>query len=818
MDKKLLLSLSLAAISLSGAYAAGDTFRAPAYPLITIDPYTSAWSMSNNLYDQEVKHWTESAYPLIGVITVDGTPYRFMGVESPFLDPAVPTAAEKGWAGKYTTDEPAADWYKPEFNDSTWKTGEGSFGDIPEERLARTKWETPSIWVRRYFSLPSDVKGKPIYLNYSHDDDAVIYINGIKLVDTGNAYRRDVIVELPQKIVDTLKPDGNVIAAYCHDRGGDAFIDFGLDYEASQSRYFTGTAVQTKALVLPMNTVYGFKCGPVDLSLTFTSPAFLRDLELLSRPVNYISYDVKSNDGKKHDVKLYFEAGRQWAVEDISQSSVSAITRRDGLTFVSTSNQIQKPLNKAGDHTRIDWGTFYLAASDKNSEPFINDGREARIGFLAGKKIGEKSGKEIGLVIDLGNVRAKDGYLMAGYDDNYSIQYFGQNLRPYWNRNNDSDIFKQFVLAARDYKKLMDESARFDAALIKEAAEVGGDEYATLCALAYRQAVAAHKLVESPKGEILWFSKENDSNGSIGTVDITYPSAPMFLIYNPELVKGMMNHIFEYSESGRWTKPFPAHDVGTYPLANGQTYTGDMPVEEGGNMLCLSAALAAVEGNADYAKKHWDVLTVWTDYLVENGLDPENQLCTDDFAGHFAHNANLSVKAILGIASYAYLADMLGEKKTAGRYYKIAREMATKWETMANDGDHYRLTFDKPGTWSQKYNLIWDKLLGLNIFPDKITEIEIPYYLTKQNIYGLPLDNRETYTKTDWIMWTATLAPDKATFMKFISPVYKFMDETVNRVPMSDWTYTDSPKRRGFKTRSVVGGYYMKMLENRLKK
>ena len=597
-------------------------------------------------------------------------------------------------------------------------------------------------------------------------------------------------------------------------------LDFGLMAERDNTRCFTRTAEQAAVDVQATQTYYSFTCGPVDLSVKFTAPLLMNNLDLMTRPVNYLSYETASNDGQAHEISLYFEAAPQWAIDQPYQKSVSKTGNTEGITYVSTGSVDQQILGKRGDDLRIDWGYFYMAAPQaENILSATGDGVSMRKAFVAGNDLNSQSTNgfdKLVLSCNLGKEKNASGYIMLAYDDIYSIQYFGQNLRPYWNRNGKETIFSQMKKAVVEYDELMKQCTEFDSKLFTEAENAGGREYAELCALAYRQVMAAHKLVQSPEGELLYLSKENFSNGCINTVDLTYPSAPLFLVYNPELEKGMMNGIFYYSESGKWKKPFAAHDLGTYPLANGQVYGGDMPVEESGNMLILSAAIAKVEGNAQYAEKHWKVLTTWADYLLEKGLDPENQLCTDDFAGHFAHNANLSIKAILGVASYGKLAGMLGKHDVAEKYLSKAKDMAAQWLKMADDGDHYRLTFDKPGTWSQKYNLVWDKLLGLNIFPEEVAQKEIAYYLTKQNTYGLPLDSRETYTKNDWIMWTAAMSTDTATFKKFISPVYKFMNETPDRVPMSDWTWTLEPHQKGFQARSVIGGYWMKVLMDKM--
>ena len=595
-------------------------------------------------------------------------------------------------------------------------------------------------------------------------------------------------------------------------------------------------ARQTKLEVSATRTTYSFEQDGVRAELTFLTPALMDDLDVLSRPLSYILFDVRSADSRSHSVQLYFDAGATLALNTVEDRSAWSRLRAGRMEVLRTGSEEQRILGKSGDNLRIDWGHFYLAAPAQAGLSTAITNLRARNEILESGRFPEaddfdapsqpsRNQPVLAAYFDLGQVTAPvSRRLMAAYDDQFSIQYLQRNLRPYWRRTGGTaaDLLRK---ADAEFESLRGRSAAFDAALHKELAASGGSQYADIAILAYRQALAAHKLVADINGTPLYFSKENFSNGCIATVDVTYPSAPLFLALNPTLLKGMLTPVLDYASLPRWRFPFAPHDLGTYPLANGQVYGGgelteenQMPVEESGNMLILLAALAQRDGNAEYARPYWPLLVKWAAYLKEKGMDPDNQLSTDDFAGHLAHNTNLSIKAILALGGFSQLARMLGHAAVADEYGALAKGMAARWEPMAADGDHYRLAFDKPGTWSQKYNLVWDRLLGLNLFDPAIARKEVAFYLRNQQKYGLPLDNRSGYTKLDWITWSAVLAPDRAGFEALIAPVHKFLDESPSRVPMTDWYWTAEGTQRGFQARSVVGGVYLKLLAERMKR
>lgn len=590
--------------------------------------------------------------------------------------------------------------------------------------------------------------------------------------------------------------------------------------------------LQTSNTITPTQTQYKFREGGVQLRLEFFTPAIMSDLDVLSRPVTYLTWRVQATDGGHHRVSVLFDVDPLIAVNDRSQPIVTSRHDTGSLNVLSVGSRDQNILNRSGDDLRIEWGYFHLAAPKNEQaktsisagleEAFIASGQLASSDSICMPEPASQSSAHLDVVLDLGSVGSTvvARHVLLSYTEGFAIQYFQRNLRPYWQRNNMA-VEKMLDRAEEQYSELEVRGSAFDSDLTADLVKVGGKHYAAIAILAYRKTLAAHALVADLEGQPMLFAKENFSNGCIATVDVLYPSAPFFLLFQPKLLEAQLLPVLEYSALPRWRFPFAPHDLGQYPLANGQVYGGgetseqdQMPVEESGNMLILVDALARAEGNIHLAEKYWTQLTSWAEYLKQKGLDPDNQLTTDDFAGHVAHNANLSIKAIDALAAYADLARLLHHGEVAAVYSDEAKGMAAKWIVMAKEGDHYKLAFNSPGTWSQKYNLVWDKIMGYELFPPNVEDTEVNYYVEKLNRYGLPLDSRAGYTKLDWSLWTATLASKQSQFEAIVDPIYKWMNETQSRVPLTDWYDTTTGLQVGFQARSVVGGVFIKALSD----
>ncbi|MBE6999104.1 MAG: DUF4965 domain-containing protein [Ruminococcaceae bacterium] len=573
------------------------------------------------------------------------------------------------------------------------------------------------------------------------------------------------------------------------------------------------------------STTYTFEIEELTFTCRFTSPVLPGDLLLASRPCTYVDFGVERK--VEADVTIHLALSAD-LVREKADKVIGFAGSQKGFHYGSMGKAKQTPLGASGDKVTIDWGYLYAASKADSVIVFDHKNEQLSVELPLG-----------------GDGEATD--LILAYDDLLSINYFGAWRKAYWTETYPT-ILDAIGAAFGDKEETLAKAAAFDKEIYDRAYAVGGEDYAFLCSMSVRHVMAAHKIITDEEGKVIFLSKENDSNGCIGTVDVSYPSTPLFLLYNPELVKGMLRPVFRFADLEVWPFDFAPHDVGRYPYAWGQVYGLDremrvqgeafsveqgavyppfylypadsgiydfryqMPVEECGNMLVMTAAVCLGEGNAEFAKPFWHLLSAWKEYLLEYGVDPGDQLCTDDFAGHLAHNVNLSAKAIMGVEAYAKLAGLMGLAEEAEVYHAKAVEMAKSWENRAKAGDHYALAFGNENSWSLKYNLVWDKVWGTGLFSDEVYEKELAYYEKMTNEYGVPLDNRADYTKSDWILWCAAMTENAGQAAKLIAPVAHYLKTTTTRVPFSDWYDTKTGKYVHFMGRSVQGGIFMPIL------
>ena len=479
----------------------------------------------------------------------------------------------------------------------------------------------------------------------------------------------------------------NTINAYAN-IDGTLYRFMGVDPEVPAMK-------QTKSDFDALSSVYVFSAGGVELTATFTSPLLPGDLEIMTRPVSYLEVITRALDGKKHSVRVSVKVSEQICLDIKGQYPVTTeMLYVNSCETAKMGSSVQNVLARDGDDLRIDWGYFYLTGDS-----------ESRVSF-------ENKDEMTFACVQSAELKPHESYLVTfAYDDIYSINYFGKHLKSCWN-NNGKTIEKAIEEARSDYSYVLSLCKDFSDKMYTDAVRAGGEKYAEILQLAVRQTIGAHKAVVDENGEILFISKECYSNGCAATVDVSYPSIPFFLLYNPELVKGMMRPIYKFARSDAWKFDFAPHDAGRYPAVDGQRYglkegvllfEKQMPVEECGNMIIMDAAVAVATNDVSFADEHLDLLEQWVKYLIDNGEDPGHQLCTDDFAGHLAHNCNLSLKAIMGIASMGIIYKMKGQVREGRKYITLAKNYVKSWIDRASNGDgSYKLAFDSEGSFSMK--------------------------------------------------------------------------------------------------------------------
>ncbi|ORY71741.1 uncharacterized protein BCR38DRAFT_328936 [Pseudomassariella vexata] len=245
-----------------------------------------------------------------------------------------------------------------------------------------------------------------------------------------------------------------------------------------------------------------------------------------------------------------------------------------------------------------------------------------------------------------------------------------------------------------------------------------------------------------------------------------------------------------------------------------------------------------------WTMRSYPLWTKWTGYLVRESLIPANQLCTDDFAGWLANQTNLALKGIVGIRAMSDMANLVGDTADAAKYRRIADDYIAKWQDygISRDQTHAKLSYTWQGSWTTLYNLYADALLCFHIpenkpplgtsrfwsskqspigddseatskstfIPERVYKMQSDWYHNVLQKYGLPLDQRNLQTKSDWEFFAAAVT-SKKTRTEILQNVARWVNETSTDLPLTDLYQTEGTggfPGVSFKARPVVGGHF----------
>ncbi|KAG7096816.1 hypothetical protein E1B28_004225 [Marasmius oreades] len=577
-------------------------------------------------------------------------------------------------------------------------------------------------------------------------------------------------------------------------------------------------------------STFVLSAGPVDLTVNFLSPVEPTDLVKQSTPFSYLSVSASSTDGRAHSVQIYSDISAEWVSGD---NGLVANWNTSSGTILTHQVQLASPTRygEVNDHTQYGsafystpntgGATFQTGADVTVRAQFIQNGRLANTRDTNFRAI-SNNWPVFGLAHDLGSVTSGSVLFTVGHVRDPAIQYIvkGGALQDrslfFWSRfSTTGDLITSFI---NDFSGALSRANAFDSKVNNDATKISAD-YASIVSLSIRQSLGSIEITIAKNsdgswntGDVIVFMKEISSDGNTNTVDVIFPAWPIFLYTNPQLGKFLLEGILRYQASGLYPNKWCVHDIGSsYPHATGHNDGRDeaMPVEESGNMVIMALSYAQKTGDNSHLTTYRSLLAQFTDFLITDSLIPANQISTDDFAGPLANQTNLAIKGIIGIKAMSVIASRLGDTNGANNYSSIAADYVTRWQGFAKSktGPHLTLAYNNDASWGLSYNLYSDKLLKLNLFPQSIYDLQTAWYNTVSQQFGVPLDTRHTYTKSDWEIYTAGLVTSTSTRDLFISRVRSYAASGKNNVPLSDWYETTNGVSQGFRARPVVGGH-----------
>ncbi|KAE9397140.1 DUF1793-domain-containing protein [Gymnopus androsaceus JB14] len=596
-------------------------------------------------------------------------------------------------------------------------------------------------------------------------------------------------------------------------------------------------ATQKSANFTSTQSTFVLAAGSVDITVRFLSPVEPSDFTKQSMPFSYMAISAVATDGSSHSVQVYSDISAEWVSGNLSLIANWTTTIEDVLTHQV---QLETPAPFTEIDDRAQYGSAYYSTTNQASgltyqtgedtvvrAQFINNSKLANTLDTNYRAISNNWPVSSSYAHDLGTVSNSETtpiVIGVGFSRDPAIEYIIaddvlQNRSSYFLSAFSSplDAMTSFL---QDYDAALERAYTLDAQVNSDASAISTD-YAGLVALSIRQLLGGIEITLSKNSDgsfntsdVLVFLKEISSDGNVNTVDVIFPAFPGLLYLNPQLVKLLLQGLFEYQATGQYPNKYSCHDLGSsYPVANGHNAGTDeaMPVEESGNMVIMALGYALKSGDNSQLSQFEDLLDQWTQFLITDSLIPNNQLSTDDFAGSLANQTNLAIKGIVGIKAMSKIAELLGDSSKSSNYSSIASSYVSQWQSLAtsSSGNHLTLNYGNDSSWSLSYNMYADKLLQLDVFPESVYTMQTEWYKTVDATFGVPLDTRHTYTKSDWQILTAGIMTDTSVRDMFIEADVKFASSGMSSQPFADWYDTVTGDAETFRARPVVGAHQM---------